>query len=87
MKIVYKKDTISIENKIVSALDRFVFDFIRLLEKYTDYVIVSGYVSILFGRSRGTEDIEILIKRFDEHVFTKFYDLLIKKGYYFLNPE
>jgi len=87
LKIEYTQDTISIEDKVISALDRFVLDFIHLLEKYTDYVIVSGYVPILFGRSRGTEDIDILIKRFDEDVFTQFYDLLIKKGYYFLNPE
>lgn len=87
MKIEFTQDKISIEDKVISALDRFVLDFIRLLEKYTDYVIVSGYVPILFGRSRGTEDIDVLVKRFDETVFIRFYDSLIKKGYYFLNPE
>jgi hypothetical protein len=87
LKIEYTKDTISIEDKVISALDRFVLAFINLLEKYTDYVIVSGYVPILFGRSRGTEDIDILVRRFDKDAFTKFYDLLIKKSYYFLNPE
>ena len=87
MKIEYVRGKISIEDKVISALDRFVLGFINLLEKYTDYVIVSGYVPILFGRSHGTEDIDILVKHFDKDVFTKFYDLLIKKGYYFLNPK
>jgi len=87
LKIEYTQGAISIENKIISNLDRFVLDFIRILEKYTDYVIVSGYVPILFGRSRGTEDIDILVKHFDKDVFTQFYDSLIKKDYYFLNPE
>ena len=40
-------------DKVVNELDRFVFDFIKILEKQADYVIVSGYVAILYGRSRG----------------------------------
>jgi hypothetical protein len=38
-------------NRELSDLDRFALKFITILEKHTTYVIVSGYVSILLGRS------------------------------------
>ena len=41
-----------VSEKYLTLLDRFVLDFIRVLEQETPYVIVSGYVAILFGRSR-----------------------------------
>jgi hypothetical protein len=56
-------------------------------EKYTDYVIVSGYVSILFGRSRGTEDIDIFIKKIDFQKFKQLNGELRQKKYWFLNTE
>jgi hypothetical protein len=49
--------------------------------------VVSGYVSILFGRSRGTEDIDILIKKIDFETFGGLYQELIEKNYWFLNAE
>lgn len=78
---------ICLKNKVVSKLDVFVLDFISILKKYVDYVVVSGYVSILFGRSRGTEDIDILIKKLDIETFIKFYNELKGKNYWFLNAE
>lgn len=78
---------IYIKNKVFSKLDIFVIDFINVLKKYVDYVVVSGYVSILFGRSRGTEDIDILIKKIDIDTFTKLHQELIEKKYWFLNAE
>lgn len=78
---------IYLKNKFVSKLDLFVIDFIDILRKYTDYVVVSGYVSILFGRSRGTEDIDVLINKTGKDVFLKFHNELIEKNYWFLNAE
>jgi len=54
------KNVVVIENKVINALDEFVLNFVSILEKFTDYVIVSGYTAILFGRSRGTEDIDTI---------------------------
>ncbi|MEI6842068.1 MAG: hypothetical protein WCK53_12430 [Methanomicrobiales archaeon] len=45
----------NITEKYTTLLDMFVFNFVNILETMTAYVIVSGYVAILFGRSRGTE--------------------------------
>lgn len=72
---------------MVSKLDLFVIDFIKILEKYTDYVIVSGYVSTLFGRSRGTEDIDIFIEKMDFQTFKQLKDELRQKKYWFLNAK
>ncbi len=78
---------IHLKNKVISKLDSFVIDFINILKKYADYVVVSGYVSILFGRSRGTEDIDVLIKKIDMDTFLKLHKELTEKNYWFLNAE
>ncbi len=87
MDIETSGKNIYLKNKVVSKLDIFVIDFIDILKKYTDYTVVSGYVSILFGRSRGTEDIDILINIIDLDTFIKFYKELTLKKYWFLNAE
>jgi len=87
MDIEIEAENIYLKNKVVSKLDLFVVDFINILKKYMDYVIVSGYVSILFGRSRGTEDIDLLINKIDMDTFLKFHNELIEKNYWFLNAE
>jgi hypothetical protein len=87
MDIEVKGRNISLKNKVVSKLDFFVIDFINILKKYVDYAVVSGYVSILFGRSRGTEDIDILIKKIDFDTFIRLYRELIEREYWFLNAE
>lgn len=87
MEFKYTKDFISIENKVLTKLDEFVLDFVSLLNKYCSYVIVSGYIPILFGRTRGTEDVDVFIENVDKKTFVSFYNDLIKNNYYFLNPE
>lgn len=87
MELRYEAGKLHIENKVVTALDRFVWDFTNLLEGYVKYVIVSGYVAILFGRARGTEDIDTIINAMDKTVFRVFYQRLLRAGYYCLNPE
>lgn len=87
MELRYEHGEIIMENKVFTALDKFVADFTKVLEEYIDYVIVSGYVVILFGRARGTEDIDTIIRYMDKDTFTSFYQRLSREGYYFLNPE
>ncbi|MHC1605329.1 MAG: hypothetical protein ACXQTP_05115 [Candidatus Methanofastidiosia archaeon] len=87
IKLKYAHEKITIENKIITTLDKFVLDFSELLENHVDYVIVSGYITILFGRARGTEDIDTIIRYMDKPLFNSFYQCLRKNGYYFLNPE
>lgn len=85
MKFINKK-TIEIDREL-SELDKFTIDFIRILEKHVDYVLVSGYVSILLGRARASEDVDIIIKKIDFSTFQALYKELKKHNYYCLNAE
>jgi len=78
---------ILLTNKTLSELDLFVRDFLNVLKAYTDYVIVSGYVTILFGRARGTEDIDIIIDKIDRKTSDIFFNDLIERNYWFLNSD
>jgi hypothetical protein len=44
-----------------NILDEFAIDFSKIVEKYTEYIIVSGFVAISSGRTRATEDIDMII--------------------------
>jgi hypothetical protein len=87
MELHHENRKITIESKVVTALDEFVLDFTSMLEQHTDYVIVSGYVVILFGRARGTEDIDTVTNHMKRSVFLSLYRDLTTNRYYFLNPE
>ena len=87
MDIRYSGNRILVGDKYLTLLDQFVLDFIRVLEPKTPYVIVSGYVAILFGRSRGTEDVDILISRLSKDTFGELHTALSEGGYEFLNAE
>jgi hypothetical protein len=69
----------------MSDLDKFAFGFSRAIGKITDYVIVSGYVSILLGRSRASEDIDMIIPKMSFAKWKSVHDRLVKNGYYSLN--
>ena len=74
-------------NKILNKLDKFALKFIKIIEKYTDYVIISGYISILLGRARATEDIDVFIKKIDFNEFSKLYEELENSGFWCINAE
>jgi len=80
MDFIYNKDFIEIKDKKLSKLDKLVFDFIKLIEKDIKYVIISGYVAILFGRNRSSEDIDIFIEKI---IFKKFKTIWEKISKYF----
>jgi len=80
-----KKEIIT--DRELSNLDKLVLKFIKILEKHVDYVIISGYVSILLGRSRATEDVDVFINKIHINVFSKLYDELINSGFWCLNAE
>ncbi|MCD6143647.1 MAG: hypothetical protein J7J04_04905 [Thermococcus sp.] len=78
---------ITLTNKRINKLDEFVFKVSSLIEKYTEYVIVSGYISILFGRSRGTEDVDFVISSLPLEEFRKLYEDFLNSGFEFINAD
>ncbi len=68
-------------NKILNELDKFTINFVKILEKHSAYVIVSGYVSILLGRSRASEDVDLLVPDMPFQNFLTLFNDLINQGY------
>ena len=65
-----------IVNRELTELDIFLRDFLEVLKKHSDYLVVSGFVSICTGRTRGTEDIDVLVPVMDKENFSDlFFDL------------
>ncbi|MEK6889482.1 MAG: hypothetical protein AABW80_05240 [Nanoarchaeota archaeon] len=81
MEYVVEKKEIIFNEKVINELDRFTINFTEVLKKYRGYVIVSGYPSILLGRSRSSEDIDFLVPKMEFEDFSKLFNELISKGY------
>ena len=69
-------------NRDLTELDLFVKKFLEILRKYSDYLIVSGFVSICSGRTRATEDVDVLVSRIEMESFKKLFDELNKEGFW-----
>ena len=74
-------------NKELNNLDKFALEFINIIKEYVDYVIISGYVSILLGRTRVSEDIDVYIKKTSLEEFKKMYKELLVKNFWCINAE
>ena len=68
-----------ISNK--NILDEFCIKFCSIVEKHCKYIVVSGFVAISSGRSRATEDIDMIIEKLDFDKFKKVHEDLVKKGF------
>ena len=64
-----------------NILDKFALRFIRIIERFIEYIIVSGFVAISSGRTRVTEDIDMIIKPIDKETFDKMNVELIKNKF------
>lgn len=85
MDFVFKKKEI-VFDRILSDLDKIVLEFVTILKKEKiDYVIISGYIAILFGRSRNTEDVDLFVKKMTLNRFEKLWKTIEKNGFECLN--
>lgn len=69
-------------NRELTSLDLFVKDFLSILKKYSDYLVVSGFVSISTGRTRGTEDVDILFPTVEKEKFLLLFEDLKNNGFW-----
>lgn len=74
-----KKDKRVIDDKTI--LDKFIEDFCKVIDKYAKYIICSGFVAIAHGRSRGTEDIDMIIEKISKEKFADMHNELIKNNF------
>ena len=85
--IVVSPRSIKYLKKHLSLLDQFAVEIATFLSDFFDYAIVGGYVSILFGRTRGTEDIDFIIKPIGnlKDVIYKMYDAMKEMKFWCIN--
>jgi len=87
MELEFSKGRIIFEKEL-SFLDKLVFEFTAILDKQKiNYVVVSGYIAILFGRSRNTEDIDLFIEEMPLKKFLEFWNELYAQGFECLNTS
>ncbi len=84
MEYNQEKREINLRKKILNKLDKFAMDFASLLK---EYVIVSGYVAILLGRSRATEDIDLLVPEMGKEKFNKLWGEINKNNFDCINTS
>ena len=75
------------EIKERTILDKFAEDFVNIVEKYAKYIIVSGFIAIAHGRSRGTEDIDLIIERIGKDAFKEMHNDLLLAGFECIQSE
>lgn len=85
MDFKFKGGELEFEREL-SDLDKLVFDFVSVLDRVgIRYVIISGYVAIILGRSRSTEDVDLFIEKISFEKFKELADELHRKNYWILN--
>lgn len=66
-----------------NRLDELAIEFSEILEEFDiDHVYIAGYVSILAGRARSTEDVDVLIERIDETTADQLATRLDEEGFW-----
>jgi len=76
-----EKNTIIIQRDL-TQLDLFAKKFLDILKNHSDYLVVSGFVSICTGRTRGTEDIDVLIPAMEKEKFIALFKELDKNNFW-----
>lgn len=80
MEFTWDDQGIRLDNKTLTTYDEFSLAFVELLEeKHIRYVLLSGYVALLFGRSRQTEDIDLVIENLDAKRFQQLWERLMTR--------
>lgn len=64
-----------------NLLDEFCTKFCSIVEKQAKYIIVSGFLAIATGRTRGTEDIDIIIEKLEKPEFIKLHNNFIEHNF------
>lgn len=87
MELEFRRGTISFEREL-SYLDKLVIKFAKILERQkVEYVIISGYIAILFGRSRNTEDVDLFVEKMPFGKFRELWEALYEEGFECINSS
>ena len=78
---IIESDTIIIQRGL-TKLDMFLKKFLNALKNHSDYLVVSGFVSIATGRTRGTEDIDLIVPVMEKEKFIELFNDLDKNDFW-----
>ncbi len=80
--------TVYVSKPRLAPEDLVAFKFSSLLEELRiKYVVVAGYVAILFGRARRSDDIDFIVGYIDEEKFLELCSNASKKGFTLMQGE
>ncbi|WP_276259553.1 hypothetical protein [Haloglomus litoreum] len=66
-----------------NRLDELAIEFSAILDRFSiDHVYIAGYISILAGRARSTEDVDVLIQPIDEGTAEDLAETLTEKDFW-----
>ncbi len=68
-------------------LAKFCQNFCEILERFTKYIVVSGFFVISSGRSRATEDIDIIIEPINLATYLELHEELKQKDFFCLQSS
>ncbi len=74
----------------INILKAFCEKFCNIVDKHCKYIIVSGYLAIASGRSRATQDIDMILQKIPKVAFVALHHDLVKEGFNCVqgdNPE
>jgi hypothetical protein len=87
MEFEFKDRKIKLQKEF-NELDNFTLRFTELLNRgKIKYVVVSGYVAIMFGRNRNSEDIDIITEHLSWEKFSNLWDSVIKDFDCIITPD
>jgi hypothetical protein len=69
------------EIRDTNILNKFCEEFCEIIGEHCEYIIVSGFLAIASGRTRGTEDIDMIIERVSLEKFKDVFNDLIGNGF------
>lgn len=77
------RDGTLVVSRAPNRLDELAITFSEILDRFgIDHVYIAGYVSILAGRARSTEDIDVLIEDIDEATAAELAETLKHEGFW-----
>ena len=82
MEIEFKGRDVYLDKEL-TLYDTLALNFSDVLKKHeVNHVYVSGYVALIFGRSRTSEDIDMLVERMSYTDFLSLWSSLYSAGFY-----
>lgn len=77
------RDGVLVVEREPNQLDELALSFSAVLNRFDiDHVFIAGYVAILAGRARSTEDVDVLIEELDETTASRLATALEDEGFW-----